>query len=109
MSAIDIVDDEYKITWAPTNFEASTAATHAHFFWDIYQPSQVGSSSVDQAPWELTDQQPFVPTGEMRLANRPPEATGICVTPANGSHQVIDPAYYDCALVPAGEGWTAPG
>lgn len=106
MVSIDIIDDEYSISW-DSSFAPSTGSTHAHFFWDIYDPSQVGSSAADQAPWELTDQQPFVPATEMRLANRPAEATGICVTPANASHQVIDPAYYDCAYVPAGEAWTA--
>lgn len=107
MATINIVNGEYEITW-DANFTPATTSDHAHFFWDIYDAAQVGSSSADQAPWELTDQQPFVPTGEMRLTNRPGDATGICVTPANSSHQVIDPAYFHCALVAPGENWTLP-
>ncbi len=107
IESVDIVDGEYSITWR-ANFTPSLGSTHAHFFWDIYQPDQVGSTSPNQAPWELTDQQPFVPTGEMRMSNRPPGATGLCVTAADASHAVIDPQYYQCVVVAAGATWPAP-
>ncbi len=112
MSAIDIVDGEYMFTWDrawnPDFLDGpADLSYHAHFFWDIYDPSQVGTASVDQAPWELTFDTVFVPTEEMRLANRPPEANGICVTPADDNHAVIDPAYFHCALVPLGETWAS--
>lgn len=109
MFNIDIVDGEYMFTWerVTDSFanEVSDRTHHAHFFWDIYEPSQVGTSSVDRAPWELTFDNVFVPSEEMRLANRPPDATGICVTPADDDHAVIDPDYFHCALVPPGEVW----
>ena len=109
MVFIDIVDGEYLIAWDRTNSsgtETVDGSHHAHFFWDVYDSSQVGSASLDRAPWELTFDTMFVPTEEMRLANRPPEANGICVTPADDDHAVIDPAYFHCALVPPGEMWS---
>lgn len=101
MASISFLDGEYAIEW-DANFAPSNGSTHAHFFWDVYDASQVGSASENQAPWELTDQQPFVPSGEMSIDSRPADATGICVTPADASHAVIDPSYFHCALVPAG-------
>jgi hypothetical protein len=107
MASIDVVDGEYSIEWS-ANFAPATSGTHAHFFWDVYDASQVGSASADRAPWELTDRQPFVPEGELLLANRPANANGVCVTPADADHAVIDPTYYHCALVGPDGGWTNP-
>jgi serine/threonine protein kinase len=107
MSTIRVVDGEYVIEWS-ADFTPSVSDTHAHFFWDVYEAAQVGSASVDRAPWELTARQPFVPAEELRLANRPSDATGICVTPADADHEVIDPASFHCALVGTDGDWTNP-
>ena len=106
MTAITTVDGQYQIDWT-SNFAPSNGSTHAHFFWNVYESSQVGSGAANQAPWELTSSQPFVPSDEMSTSNRPADATGICVTPADGGHAVIDPANFHCAIVDAGGSWEA--
>jgi molecular chaperone DnaK len=102
---VRVVGGELAIEWSPDGFEPDNAATHAHFYWDIYLPSQVGTNAADlgaeQAPWELTDQRPFVPRAEMQLTNRPVYATGICVTVADGNHAVINPDSFHCVPLPA--------
>ncbi len=107
MTNIAVGDGELEIEWV-ANFSPALDDVHAHFFWDVYDASQVGSTSADRAPWELTAQQPFVPQGEMQLANRPPGATGICVTAAGADHAVIDPEYSHCVLVGAEGSVTTP-
>ncbi len=95
---------ELAIEWTPDGFEPDVANEHAHFFWDVYEPDQVGSNAADfdaeQAPWELTDQIPFVPGGELQLANLPDDAEAVCVTVADGNHGVLDPANYHCVPLP---------
>ena len=94
------------VDWA-SNFAPSNGANHAHFFWDIYEPSQAGSNAANRSPWELTSSQPFTASGELSSANRPAGANGICVTPANSSHAVIDANNYHCVQVDAGGEWIA--
>jgi hypothetical protein len=81
-----------------------TSATHVHFYWNVFEANQVGTNAASfgaiQGNWELTDKQPFVPTGELLIENRPTEATGVCVTPTNGSHEVINPGNYHCVPLP---------
>jgi len=89
------------ITWTADGFVPDTAATHAHFYWGIYDAAQVGTNATDRAPWELTDAQPFVPGGEMQLVNRPDGADTVCVTAADGEHAVIEPANHSCFPIPA--------
>ncbi|MEL6894040.1 MAG: hypothetical protein AAFP84_20795, partial [Actinomycetota bacterium] len=96
---VSIEGGEYVIRWN-SSFTPSVAGDHAHFFWDVHEPSQVGSASADQAPWELTDATTFVPSGEMRRANRPEGANGICATAADADHAVIDPSFYSCVWIP---------
>lgn len=99
----DVIVDggELLITWTAEGFVPDTAATHAHFYWGIYDAEQVGTNAVDRAPWELTDDQPFVPGGELRLANRPAGADTVCVTAADSAHAVIEPANHHCVPLPA--------
>lgn len=104
MTDVQIQDDELWIDWEPDGFEPDVAGEHAHFYWDSYFTVQVGTNhadfDVEQAPWELTDQIPFVPSGELSLANRPADARGLCVTVADQDHAVIDPTNYHCLPVP---------
>jgi hypothetical protein len=99
----DIVLDggELLITWTADGFVPDTAATHAHFYWGVYEAEQVGTNATDRAPWELTDDQPFVPGGELQLANRPAGADSVCVTAADSAHAVIEPANHHCVPLPA--------
>jgi hypothetical protein len=94
-----------RISWVPSDFTPSNSGTHAHFYWDIYSSSQVGTNAssfgVSQAPWELTSSTNFVPGGEVRLSNKPASADRVCVTTANGSHGVVDPANFHCVFIPS--------
>lgn len=103
IDAVEIVGGNLRIEWTP-DFSPSTAAKHAHFFWDVYESAQVGTNAssfgVTQAPWELTADTTFVPGGEVALSNMPADAEGVCVTAADGSHGVIDPANFHCVEVP---------
>ncbi|MFO7959554.1 MAG: Hsp70 family protein [Nitriliruptoraceae bacterium] len=92
---------ELLITWTADGFVPDTSATHAHFYWGIYDAAQVGTNAADRSPWELTDAQPFVPGGELQLANRPAGADTVCVTAADGEHAVIEPANHHCVPLPA--------
>jgi len=91
---------ELLITWTADGFVPDTSATHAHFYWGIYDAAQVGTNAADRSPWELTDAQPFVPGGELQLANRPAGADTVCVTAADGEHAVIEPANHHCVPLP---------
>ncbi len=97
---LSLVDGNLEIAWTPEGFEPALSGTHAHFFWDIYDVAKVGSNAAERDPWELTAERVFVPTGEMRLSNKPADATGVCVTVATSSHGVADPANFHCVPLP---------
>ena len=99
MLSVAIVDGELLIDWVANGFTPDTNGNHAHFFWSIYETAQAGSGGGGS--WELTDDIPFVPSGEMRAANRPAGAE-ICVTAANSGHAVIDAANSHCVPFPEG-------
>jgi molecular chaperone DnaK len=104
MTEIAIQDDELWIAWEPEEFEPDVTGWHAHFYWDVYDAAQVGTNAADldaeQAPWELTDQTPYVPSGEVAWANRPDDAEGLCVTVADQDHAVVDPTNHHCLPLP---------
>ena len=107
MLSAGFFDDGTRVIVWSSSFDITLGTKHAHFFWDIYRPDQVGTASADRAPWELTFDQGFTPSGELLESNRPAGATGICVTPADGNHTVIDPAYYHCIELEPGGSWSA--
>ncbi len=104
IDSIAIVDGELEIEWTALGFVPDTGATHVHFYWNVFETNQVGTNAASfgavQGDWELTDKQPFVPARELLIENRPTDTTGVCVTPTNGSHQVIDPGNYHCVPLP---------
>ena len=104
-----VVDgDSLVIEWTAVGFEPSyeEGFVHAHFFWDIYSADQAGTNAatfgVSEGAWEITDEQPFRSSGEMRVGNRPIPANQICVTAGNFAHAVVNPLNFDCAPIPAG-------
>jgi len=104
-----VVDgDSLVIEWTAVGFEPSYADgfVHAHFYWDIYSADQAGTNAgtfgVAEGAWEITDEQPFRSSGEMRVGNRPVPANQICVTAGNFAHAVVNPLNFDCVPIPAG-------
>ena len=78
---------------------------HGHFYWDIFDAEQVSSDAesngLERGRWDAIADQPYDSTGKVVSPVSIPEgATQICVTPANGSHQVIDPEISHCVEVP---------
>jgi len=104
IGAVAIVGNELGVEWSALGFVPDTSATHAHFYWNVYDSNQVGTNADSlgaiRGNWELTDRQPFVAAGDLRIANRPTGATGVCGTPANSAHEVVDPNSFDCAPLP---------
>lgn len=98
---------ELLIYWEPFNFtgDPDIGNFHAHFFYDIYEPEQVGSNAaalgVEQGNWQLTDNIPFDTTGtNVSVANAPAGATQICVVAADSGHGVINPENAECFPLP---------
>jgi hypothetical protein len=103
---IEVQDNgELLIYWTAFNYEPSISNFHAHFFYDIYEPEQVGSNAaeygVSQGSWQLTDQIPFDTTGtNVSVANAPADATQICVVAADSGHGVVNPENVECFDLP---------
>lgn len=98
-------DGELLIEWTAFNFAPDTNDTHAHFFYDIYEPEQVGLNNatygVEQGDWVLTDQSPFTTRStQVSVANAPEGTTAICVVAADSGHGVINPENAECFDLP---------
>jgi|GEM_PF-2503445 len=97
---------ELVIEWTAFGFTPSVANFHAHFFYDIYEPEQVGTNfaqlgALTQGDWELTDAQPFSTAGTaVSVANAPAAATAICVVAADSGHGVANPENAECTPIP---------
>lgn len=101
---VDPASKELRIDWTPIGFNADVTQFHAHFFWNIFKPDQAGNNAAafgaKQGRWALTDQRPFIGQGEIALANKPPDATEMCVTVGDLQHNVVDPANFQCVPLP---------
>jgi hypothetical protein len=108
IDSVVVEGDSLVIEWTAVGFEPSyeDGFVHAHFFWDIYSADQAGTNAatfgVSEGAWEITDEQPFRSSGEMRVGNRPIPANQICVTAGNFAHAVVNPLNFDCVPIPAG-------
>ncbi len=108
IDSVAVDGDSLVVEWTAIGFEPSFEADfiHAHFFWDIYSADQAGTNAatfgVTQGAWEITKEQPFRSSGEIRVQNRPVPANQVCVTAGNFAHAVVDPLQFDCAPLPAG-------
>ena len=87
------------------NWILSTGARHAHYFWSpTYTAEQVGGDSaarfgVARGSWNLSDAYPvYVTAGAASLSERGADVD-LCVTAADGNHNVIDPTLFDCISV----------
>ncbi len=97
ITSIDLIGDTYSADYE-TNFDpiisSNSSTNHLHFFWDLYDPSTVGTNepSATRAPWKIWDKdssgtQTF---NAWSVADRPPGASAICVVPATSDHQVAN-------------------
>ena len=102
----EVTDDgEMLVHWEAVNFEPSTTNIHAHFFYDIYRPEQVGTNndqySVQRGDWQLTDDSPLHTRGSsVAVAGAPAGARKLCVVAADSGHGVINPENADCVDLP---------
>jgi hypothetical protein len=98
ITGITVLKDNYG---TPTNFlidyktenftEGRTGLFHIHFFFNTVPPDQAGNPA--NGPWELYyGPSPFKPTNQMKLQNRPAQATQICALVANQDHTLYYPA-----------------
>jgi actin-like ATPase involved in cell morphogenesis len=96
---------ELLIYWTAFNYEPDIGNFHAHFFYDIYEPEQVGSNAASFGAtigsWQLTDEIPFDTTGtNVSVADAPAGATQICVVAADSGHGVVNPENAECFDLP---------
>ncbi len=100
IDAITIVGTQYSVAWTPTFTPSIATGDHGHFYFSPPSTADTVSSDANpSSPWEVADTLPFE---GLALANKPAEATEICVTPANISHVVINSGNFDCMAIPAG-------
>ena len=94
------------IEWLPFNFSPDMAGIHPHFYWNNAVAAQAGTNAPpgEQVAWEITDQVTYTGADVLLLANKPPDATGICGTPGDArldpAHSVINPEIFDCVDIP---------
>ncbi len=100
--SVAVQGDAVVVDWQ-ANFAPATDSFHAHFFWDTFEPTQVGANFADfgvtRGDWELTADQPWASEPAF-LAGRPADARQICVTVATAAHLVDDPTLHDCQDLP---------
>lgn len=85
----------FEILYDTVNFEPSFAAGdfHMHFFWDVYPPDSVGSTSPEPNPWVVwtlddNGEKRFDDPDGQLAGQRPADATGICAVVATSDHAV---------------------
>ena len=97
-------DSGLLIEWTSFGFTPSVGDFHGHFYWDTSDVELVGTQAGDlRQPWDAIDAQPYDSSDgarRMNLANKPEGVTQACVTPADGSHAVVDPAFFHCVDLP---------
>ena len=92
---ISIEGDHYRVEYETTGFIESATGKHIHFFYNNISPDDAGAPG--SGPWMKTvGPRPF--TGA-KIAERPPNATKICVLVANPNHHTI-PGSGNCVDLP---------
>ncbi|MCP5028406.1 MAG: Hsp70 family protein [Actinomycetia bacterium] len=103
---VTVEEGELVIEWTAHGYIPDTSNLHAHFYWDIYDVTQVGTNwqqmgAAAVGSWQLTHDQPFLTAGSaVAIANAPAGATAICVVPTDSSHGVISPLNAECFDLP---------
>jgi serine/threonine protein kinase len=103
---VSVEDDELIIEWTAHGYVPDTSNLHAHFYYDIYDVTQVGTNwqqmgAATAGSWQLTDDQPFRTAGSaVAISNAPPGTTAICVVPTDSNHGVLSPDNAECFELP---------
>ncbi|HHI76657.1 MAG TPA: hypothetical protein ENJ94_05735 [Gammaproteobacteria bacterium] len=98
--------DEVELTF-DANFQPDVARNHFHVWWgELYKVRQVGRNAkaqfgVTQGRWHRHDDYPRYVTRNAASTAQRKGATTLCVTAADGGHNVLDPSLYHCVDVSA--------
>ncbi len=85
------------------NFAPDFSANHIHIYWDTYTADQVSADAADrgveQGAWVATDEFPtYLTEADVSIEARDGSTT-LCVTAADGDHNVIDSSVFECVDV----------
>jgi hypothetical protein len=95
ITRIDLANSVYQVYFETYGFEATLPGQHVHFFFNTVAPEDAGSPG--NGPWFLyATPSPF--TG-YTVADRPPNATQLCILVANPDHSV-QPNSGNCVDLP---------
>jgi hypothetical protein len=85
ITGISLKGDSYSVDFETSGFEPQLPGQHVHFFFDTVPPEEAGLPG--QGPWLIYGgQSPFTEYG---IADRPADASQICVLVANPDHSVL--------------------
>lgn len=99
IKSVSIDGDSYVVVWGVNFSNVSTGGEHAHFYFSpSFSSDQVTAGGTGL--WEITDDFPYVSSGNLAVSATPQDAKDICATAADGGHNVIDPLIFDCFEIP---------
>ncbi len=93
--SVRAIADRVVVEWTASNFVPSIDAVHPHFYWNN-ATAEMASSDTNLAPWEITDISPYTGQVTLLVSGKPADADGICGSPAQRRHVVLDPTIFDC-------------
>lgn len=101
ITSIEKAGTELKLT-LDANFTPDNSRNHFHMWWgEQFKPEQVGRNAkseynVEQGKWHRHDDYPvYITTGSASTEVRE-GSTSLCVTSADGDHNVLDAAKFQC-------------
>lgn len=101
ITAVEKSGEELQVT-LDSNFTPDNSKNHFHMWWgEQYTTEQVGRNAkseynAEQGKWHRHDDYPiYITTGSASLAVRE-GATTLCVTAADGDHNVLDAEKFHC-------------
>lgn len=104
IATIEKEGPELKVT-LNSNFTPDNSKNHFHMWWgEQYKPEQVGRNAkseynVEQGKWHRHDDYPvYITTGSASVEVREGAVT-LCVTAADGDHNVLDAENFHCMNV----------
>lgn len=93
IDSITLDGDRYVVDFETFGFEPQAGAQHVHFFFNTVPPEKAGVGEPDAGPWQLYPTGPGQPNSSpftlLGPADRPAEATAMCILVANADHSVI--------------------
>jgi len=106
IEAVAKADGELSLT-LDSNFTPDNSKNHFHMWWgEQYKPEQVGRNAkseygAEQGKWHRHDDYPvYITTGSASVEVREGSTT-LCVTAADGDHNVLDAQKFHCMDVSA--------